>query len=365
MAAPQNRHVHFDDETYRVYGRNISVNDPDKPQVILIAYYFPPTQAVGSLRPFRFYKYLKRMGFRCHVITASKPEQNYAADVNFIPDELRDVWDGAAKRPLSLNAYSELLVRKVMFPGQLGIIWSIKAASLCHKIVAEHLGDRFVLFSTYPPLGVLLTGLIVMLRKRIPWISDFRDPLGIGLGEGYVSGWMQFWNRRLETAVFRVASSVIANVEDAANLWRRRYPWARSKLHVIYNGFDPEEAPRAREIPPRTRKLIVHAGSLYCGRTPRVLVESLARLRAKGVPEAFTASILLVGSFDTKVGLAETLYQQAQRDGWLELRGRFQGRIQFASSKKPMDCCWSNRRPIFRFPAKFSSIFVLVGRFWQ
>ncbi len=50
-------------------------------------------------------------------------------------------------------------------------------------------------------------------------------------------------------------------------------------------------------------------------------METLARLRAKEMPEAFSASILLVGSVDSRVGLTETLYQQAQRDGWLELRG--------------------------------------------
>ena len=291
-----------------------------KPQVILIAYHFPPGPEMGALRPFRFYKYLKRLGFQCHVITASPPDQASPADVSFIPDELRAVWEGSTKQRLSLRAYQELLVRKLMFPGHIGIMWSIKAASLCHKIIADHPRDQFVLFSTYPPLGVLLTGLIVRQRDRIPWIADFRDPLGIGLGEAHVSRWMRFWNRRLESTVFRAAGAIIANVEGAAQLWRERYPRAQAKLHVICNGFDPEEAPRPRETPPRTQKLIVHAGGLYHGRSPEMVVQSLSRLRAKGESEALSAGILLVGDFDVKVGLTGTLYQQAQHDGWLELR---------------------------------------------
>ena len=42
-----------------------------KPHVILIAYHFPPGPEIGAVRPYRFYKYLTRMGYRCHVITAS------------------------------------------------------------------------------------------------------------------------------------------------------------------------------------------------------------------------------------------------------------------------------------------------------
>ena len=35
-----------------------------KPHVILIAYHFPPGPEMGAVRPYRFYKYLTRMGYR-------------------------------------------------------------------------------------------------------------------------------------------------------------------------------------------------------------------------------------------------------------------------------------------------------------
>jgi glycosyltransferase involved in cell wall biosynthesis len=175
-------------------------------------------------------------------------------------------------------------------------------------------------FSTYPPLGVLPAGLMAYLRDRLPWIADFRDPLGVGLGDEFTSGNQRFWNHQLEARVFRQASAVIANVEGAAEMWRKLYPRAARKLHVIPNGFDPEDAPRAREIPPRSQKLIVHAGGLYHGRNPNIIVEALARLRARGLPEAATAKILLVGSIDAKTGLNQALYEKGQREGWLELR---------------------------------------------
>jgi glycosyltransferase involved in cell wall biosynthesis len=290
-----------------------------KPHVILIAYHFPPGPEMGAVRPYRFYKYLKRMGYACHVITASAPTESNA-DVTFIADDLRQIWEGAGEQRKTFKAYQELLVRKVAFPGHIGIMWSIAAAARCHQLVRKYPSEKFVVFSTYPPLGVIPAGLMAYLRDRLPWIADFRDPLSSGLGDAFVSAKQRFWNNQLEARVFRQASAVVANVEGAAEMWRKRHPRAARKLHVISNGFDPEDAPRAKEIPPRAQKLLVHAGGLYHGRTPNAIVESLARLRANQTPEAMAAKLLLVGHVDVKTGLDQSLYDTAQREGWLEMR---------------------------------------------
>lgn len=290
-----------------------------KPHVILIAHHFPPGLEMGAVRPYRFYKYLKRMGYPCHVITAS-PQSEACDDVDFIADNLRQVWEGTGAQRKSLAAYGELLIRKIAFPGHIGFVWSWAAAARCHRLVRQYPREKFVVFSTYPPLGVLPAGLLAYLRDRLPWIADFRDPMGIGLGEGHTSSKQQFWNHQLEGRVFRQASAVIANVEGAAEMWRQRFPRQARKLHVIPNGFDPEDVPRAREIPPRQQKLIVHAGGLYHSRNPNALIESLARLRANHAPEAMAAKILLVGSIDAKTGLDQALCERAQQEGWLELR---------------------------------------------
>jgi glycosyltransferase involved in cell wall biosynthesis len=290
-----------------------------KPHVILIAYHFPPGPEIGAVRPFRFYKYLARMGYPCHVITAS-PQSAAAEDIAFLPDDLREVWEGTGDRRKSFRAYEELLIRKLAFPGHIGILWAFAAASRAHQLLRQHPGERFVVFSTYPPLGVLPAGLLCYLRDRLPWIADFRDPLGLGLGDEFTTGNQRFWNHQMEARVFRQASAVIANVEAAAGMWRKMYPRYARKLHVIPNGFDPEDAPRARELPVRPQKLLVHAGALYHGRNPNAIVESLARLRRGDAPESAAAKILLVGSVDAKTGLSQPVCEQGRREGWLELR---------------------------------------------
>ncbi len=292
-----------------------------KPHVILIAHHFPPGPEMGAIRPYRFYKYLKRMGYPCHAITASAQTESNP-DVTFIHDDLRELWDGTSEQQKSFKAYQELLVRKIAFPGHIGIMWSFAAAARCHELVRKYPDEKFVVFSTYPPLGVIPAGLMAYLRDRLPWIADFRDPLSSGLGEEFLSANQRFWNHQLEARVFRQASAIIANVEGAAEMWRKRYPRAARKLHVIPNGFDPEDAPRARDIPERQQKLIVHAGGLYHGRTPNAIIEALARLRATHAPEALAVKILLVGHVDVKTGLDQARYDAAQREGWLEMQAQ-------------------------------------------
>ena len=292
---------------------------PAKPHIILIAYHFPPAQEIGGLRPFRFYKYLRQMGYACHVITATPQQGQSSPDIIYVPDELRSIWEGSTKQRLSFKARIELLIRHLMFPGHIGIMWSFGAAVHCRQLLRERPQERFVLFSTYPPLGVLIAGLIVRMTEEIPWIADFRDPIS-GLGEGLLPWYALFWNRRVEARAFRKASAVVANVESAATVWRNRYPRTQEKLHVICNGFDPADAPSARKSPQRTQKVFLHAGALYHGRNPNILIESLARLRKQGVPEAGSVRILLLGAVDAKAGLDSAMYDQAAHEGWLELR---------------------------------------------
>jgi len=289
-----------------------------KPHVIMIAYHFPPAPEIGGLRPFRFRKYLERIGYRCHLVTAS-PQPKDAVDTVFVPDELRAVWDEGPKGRLSFDGWRELLIRKMMFPGHYGFIWARKAAAACHSLISHHAREQFVVYSTYPPIGTITAGLRVHSHEKIPWIADFRDPIG-GTAPELLSRQTRFWTPRLEHRAFRNASAVVANVPAAADVWRKQFPWAQQKLHVIYNGFDPEDVPHARAIPPRAHKLIVHAGALYHGRNPNVVVESLTRLRASGSAEASSARVLLLGATDAKAGFDHALFDNAQRDGWLELR---------------------------------------------
>src|ERR1035441_5445616 len=127
------------------------MSDRTKPDVLLVAYYFPPHQGIGGARPSRFYKYLKRTGFRCHVVTASAQDADSPPDVLFAPDSTASIWESRENKRLSIRAQIERGVRKLFFPGGLGLSWSLAAAQCCRAIIRRNPDRRFVLISSFPP----------------------------------------------------------------------------------------------------------------------------------------------------------------------------------------------------------------------
>jgi glycosyltransferase involved in cell wall biosynthesis len=289
----------------------------DKPDVILIAYHFPPSSEIGAARPYRFYKYLKKSGRRCYVVTASAQPPDAPPDVCCVPDATAGLWQTEERKPLSLKAHAERVVRRYFLPGATGVAWSLAAARRCRAIVAEAPARRFVVVSSFPPVGALLAGLWTTFRGRLPWISDFRDPLLNPDSRRFpLADPVTTW---LRTVTFRRARGVIANTEPMAAAWRGEFPWAKDKLHVIWNGFDSEDQPAARAIPARPYRLLLHAGTLYAGRTPTLILQSLERLR-EAEPETRDARLLLVGPVGYRAGLDRDLCDRAAQQGWLDLR---------------------------------------------
>jgi hypothetical protein len=93
-------------------------------------------------------------------------------------------------------------------------------------------------------------------------------------------------------------------------------------MHLIWNGFDPEEAVRPLPIPPRQHRVLAHIGVLYWQRHPYKLVEALDRLISAGRLDpaklrlAFLGPIQERGRFETHRATASLL-----RRGCIEIRG--------------------------------------------
>src|SRR5271154_2925372 len=113
-------------------------NERKKPHIILVSYYFPPDGLIGGARPYRFYKYLKRAGYTCDVITAAAQGTSPPSDVHFTPDVPGDFWEGRRKGPLTARAHLERVLRRIVFPGDVGILWSLKVVRRYRAIVARN-----------------------------------------------------------------------------------------------------------------------------------------------------------------------------------------------------------------------------------
>ncbi|MBS1859384.1 MAG: glycosyltransferase [Acidobacteria bacterium] len=289
------------------------------PDVILIAYHFPPDPAIGSARPYRFYKYLRKSGRRCWVVTAADPAGAPLPDVVFVMDRTQAVWAGQKSMPLSPRAHFERFIRRFLVPAGIGLVWSLDAARQCVAIIRGNPDRKFVIVSSFPPMGVHLAALVLNMRHKAPWVADFRDPM-ISNDPTYLNyplaNRLSAWLRR---TIFNRANGMIANTDQLATQWREAMPAAAPKIHSIWNGFDPEEQPRARPIPPRPYRVLAHAGSLYGGRSPSLILESLDRLR-DAHPETGDVRMVLVGSVGNSVFLDQDLCDRGATQGWLDLR---------------------------------------------
>lgn len=251
--------------------------------LLLVAYAFPPENASGAARPYRFYRYLPEFGISPLVITASL-QSCEQPDVVFVRDEPRDF------PRLNWSWHVERIVRKLLLPGEPGLTWSRKAAAQGCNLIA--LQNRAAVFSTSPPLSGHLAALQIKRKLGIPWIADFRDPVHPS-GEIIASRTNVY--SMLESWFIRNADAVIANTGALSEMWQARYPEHRDKIHVIWNGFDPVEIIAAAVLPKRLYRRLVHVGEMYAGRHPGPVLDSIDRLITRGAIARGSLQLSLIG----------------------------------------------------------------------
>lgn len=280
---------------------------------LMLAYHFPPENSIGGLRPHRFSRYLVQHGFTPHVITAvdtsSRPElpAEFVADP-FVHPTVRG-WEW----------HYERAVRRLLLPGVIGIRWSTLAYQLAARFIEAHRDDEITIFSTWPPLGTHLAGWRLKRRYGLPWIADFRDPLTDNPVHSHLPKHSLAIFRWLERRFLRSADAFIANTDEAEAVLKRKYPREADKVHLIWNGFDPQKRIPAQPVPVRQPRIYAHIGQLYEGRTAAPLIESVARLLASGQLAPGTVRIELTGPADATCLPQPALLQRAQEQGWLKL----------------------------------------------
>src|SRR5881628_513222 len=176
-------------------------------RVLLITYYFPPSAAVGALRPAKFAKYLPQLGWNPYVLTAAprRPKLNCREDSSSQVVRVREL-------PHPLKVASDIKRQRAKRRGQEGDLmaeWTMqfaedKAASNRSHISPKRLllsllripdedtgwivpailsGTRLIrrndiraLWTTGPPFSCHLVGLVLKYLHGVRWIADFRDP---------------------------------------------------------------------------------------------------------------------------------------------------------------------------------------------
>jgi hypothetical protein len=281
--------------------------------VVFFAYHFPPENVVGAARPYRFYKYLQRLGYRCHVISA--------ADVGQVPELAAErVIDQFLDSPdRGLGWQAERAVRKLLLPGTIGTQWALHASQAALRFAETHRKDQIVLFSTFPPLGTHLAAWRTARRTGLPWIADYRDPLAGNPATARLGRHTQATYAWLDRAFVSAAGAVIANTDGSQSALQSRFPHFVSKIHLIWNGFDPEERVHADTLPSDSPRTLSHLGELYEGRTVAPLLMSFRRLIDSGRLKPSDVRIQLTGPAEDSCLPPAEFLRDAEAAGWLKL----------------------------------------------
>jgi glycosyltransferase involved in cell wall biosynthesis len=287
-----------------------------RPLLLLIAYHFPPDAAIGGARPFRFYKYMKRLGYECHVLTAAQ-QQEPSEDIEYVPDPLR-------VRPKEGWAWqAERVAWKFLLRSDLRLSWSDSVFRRGQALLSGWKGDSVTILSSAPPAGTHFAALRLARHSGYPWIADFRDPIHHKTGNP--APLQSIVEPLVEQTILQQADLVLANTDAMRDSWSRLYgmrsPGPLDKVHVLWNGFDPEDAVLPEPLPLRERKVLSHVGELYGGRNLRPIFDAFAGLMARGDLSPTGIRIRQVGDAEASELPDEKTTREAVAAGWLELRG--------------------------------------------
>jgi glycosyltransferase involved in cell wall biosynthesis len=281
-----------------------------KPAILLVSYFYPPDVQSGAARPHRLAKYLERLGHPVEVVAAGHRLLKPVVEGNV--HRLR----GGAIRgmPRDFATLLERASRQTLFVHDPGGTWAPRVVSYARRWMQGPV--KPVVLSSAPPMTTHAAAWWMKRRYGTCWIADFRDPLA---GNPFRPGWRAAcFDRWLERVFLGGADVIIANTDTVAERWQRRYPRWAAKIHVLWNGFDPEERLAPRPLPPRDHKVLAHVGGIYGERSPELLLASVRRLLERAELAPGGMRVRFVGAIEEGF-LRQPLWRELAARGVLEV----------------------------------------------
>ena len=253
-----------------------------KPKLLFLARPFPPVRAISCVRTWNMAKHLSRLGWEVTVVTLRPELWRYADESEHVETLLkaegirriltnhdwRSLDAGAFQQPGALPArIFGSVVRRLAF--RLGVDrgagWISAAEQACRHLTPN---DVDVILATGSPFAAFEIAGRLAIKLGRPYVLDYRDPWTVR-------------SRRLPGRVIRREEKLLQGARAAitvsptwANTMRDRFNLDKN-IHVITNGYDPEEADRV--TPHRFDHFaIVYAGTFYPPR--RVVTPLMAAL---------------------------------------------------------------------------------------
>jgi glycosyltransferase involved in cell wall biosynthesis len=315
--------------------------------VLVVAYDFPPHAAIGTMRTLRVVQTLRERDWDVTVLTGDPSTYLPSTPVDMallerVPPGVRVVqvrawrpWlrlqralrgaraappaggrsDGGApqRRPVRRHGrlVSALARAKDVVDAALTIPdresgWCVPA--LVRGVWEARRAPRpDVIYSSAPPWTGQLVAAGLQRALRRPWVADFRDPWARAPWRGDRYRFALSAAGRLERYIVRRADRIVFVAAANRDDFEASYgPAAARRFDVVPNGCDPMELaglePDATADAPCF--VLLHAGSLYAGRTPVPVLEGVATAIRRGSIDPARFRLRFLGTSGVP-GLAE------------------------------------------------------------
>lgn len=304
----------------------------DVHRLLVITYHFPPDGAIGGQRWAGLSKYLARLGWEVHVITASaagaeRTDPNVHRYFRGRRRTLNDLYNAAAgrfrqrvsndqhatngqtpsrKTPARLSSFSRLrpvaavrrfLGRSMYLPDE-GRGWVSPAASTARALMRERNFD--VVVTSGPPHSAHFAGMAATVGGRVQFWMDMRDPWSLTHELGAPDDWFvraeRFLLRRMERLVFPRAAKIVVNTLQFALALGAAEP--DLDVRCFPNGVDLELLPM-RDERAVERGSISYVGTLYAGRNLSPVCAAMRALLSDKPEAAATLRLNVAGPMES------------------------------------------------------------------
>lgn len=261
-------------------------------KILIISYFFPPFNRIGSLRTGKMAKYLHQFGHDIRVVTHDHHSKNKSAPLE-IPKEHCILTNAKTFEQTIQSDYykksrlGKILVRflksvthkkpSYMLPGS-SWAWYGEGVDKANELIESWKPD--LIYSSALPISSHFIARKISVTHGIPWVAEYRDLWSGGHG-ARVSKIQSTYLKQIEKWLLRPADGIITVSEPLAKYLRLLHD---KIVSVIYNGYDinPYTYERKENEVQTSGQYdtlsIVYTGSIYEGRDPRILFEALNRM---------------------------------------------------------------------------------------
>ena len=261
-------------------------------KVLVISAYFPPHNAIGSVRLGGLCDYLVSEGHEVKVVSAEHEDLPKNLETKLDPTSIYPVrWRSVAKTVnqnltilkarrspaiegganISKNWYGQLKAFFLWPDNYAG--WFKPALSQAREIVKVWEPD--LIYASALPFTSLRIANILSSETGVPWVAEFRD-LWVGNHYNYVPYWRKIIDTKIEKKVLKSCSFLVTVSEPLAESLTKTH---KKETLVILSGYDHPTgvwSPRKKKTDPLE---IVYTGMIYPGRRdPTILFQAISRL---------------------------------------------------------------------------------------